>query len=236
MENRGKIKDSNFTVEKFDFVINKLVNNKTPGTDKVISELCKWMDARSRARLLATINNTLDKDELESCLEVAAVASIYKKGDSSNLANYRPISLLQSVYKVIAALIKERIDAGIDQWITKTQYGFRHDRSTSQAIFLARRLLDLSEVDHSSLTLILLDWEKAFDKIDHERLTEALRRAGIPNRLLRLIKAIYSEPKFQVKAGGHTSSLRRQHTGIRQRKHEGAGDLDFSKGDNAGRP
>ncbi len=196
--------------------MDKLVNNKTSGTDKVICELCKWMDANSRARLLITISSVLDKDEIEQCLEIIAVASIYKKGDSSNLANYRPISLLQSFYKIIPALVKERIDAGIDTWITKTQYGFRHDRSTSQAIFLARRLLDPSEVDNSNLTLILLDWEKAFDKIDHERLIEALSRAGIPNPLLRLIKAIYTEPMFQVEAGGNISSTRRQHTGIRQ--------------------
>ena len=46
-------------------------------------------------------------------MNLANVASIYKKGDSSNLANYRPISLLQSFYKVLASLVKERID---DAW------------------------------------------------------------------------------------------------------------------------
>ena len=77
-----------------------------------------------------------------------------------------------------------------------TQYGFRHDRSTSQAIFLARRLLDISEQQGSNLTLILLDWEKAFDKIDHGRLLEALKRAGVPPRKLRLTTAIYKKMKF----------------------------------------
>ena len=83
---------------ELDFVTNKLANNKTPGTDKVISELIKWLGESSRELLLVTIHSVLDKDELEDILERAAVASIYTKADSSNLANYRPISPLQTVF------------------------------------------------------------------------------------------------------------------------------------------
>ena len=123
-------------------------------------------------------------------MDLASVAAIYKKGDSSNLANYRPISLLQTFYKIIASLIKERIDAGLDKFMHKTQYEFRRARSTAQAIFLARRLMDMSERQGTNLTLILLDWEKAFDKIDHDRLLEALGRLNIPTKLITWIDSI----------------------------------------------
>ena len=113
-------------------------------------------------------------------MQLATVASIYEKGDSSNLENYRPISLLQTAYKIVASLIKERLDAGIDHVVHKTQYGFRRARSTAQAIFLARRLLDIGEKQGTNLSMILLDWEKAVDTIDHERLIEAFKRLKIP--------------------------------------------------------
>ena len=116
----------------------------------------------------------------ENTLDLANVVSIYKNGDSSNLANYRPISLLQVFYKIIAALVKERIDAGLDAYITKTQYGFRKSKSTAHAIFFARRIMDICEQEGSNLSIVLLDWEKAFDKIDHERLIEALERLNLP--------------------------------------------------------
>ena len=64
-----------------------------------------------------------------------------QKGGPSNLENYRPISLLQTAYKFVAALMKERLDAGIDKFVHKTQYGSRRARSTAQAIAIARRLL-----------------------------------------------------------------------------------------------
>ena len=54
----------------------------------------------------------------------------------------------------------------------QTQYGFRKGKSTSQAVFVARRLQDMAEKSTCSGTLILLDWEKAFDKIFQHKLIE----------------------------------------------------------------
>ena len=113
-------------------------------------------------------------------------------------------------------MIKERIDAGIDEFVTKTQFGFRKAKSTAQAIFLARIILDLAEKQGSNLTFILLDWEKAFDKIDHNRMLEALARLNIPLELQSLISVIYEAPQFKVVSGGKHSEYLTQHSGIRQ--------------------
>ena len=98
----------------------------------------------------------------------------------------------------------------------ETQYGFRRARSTAQAIFLARRLMDMSERQGTNLAMILLDWEKAFDKIDHDRLLEALGRLNVPDKLLKCIDSIYKEPRFKVVSGGNESSYKHQATGRRQ--------------------
>ena len=210
------IKDEPFHIMEMNVICDKLKNKKQPGPDGLCAELVKWMDQTSRELLLGEINKIVEKDSLEETLNLARIASIYKKGDSANLANYRPIALLQTIYKVVAALIKERVDAGLDGIITKTQYGFRRGRSTSQAIFIARRLLDLAESQKSNMSVILLDWEKAFDKIDHDRLLEALQRLGIQGNMLKLISMIYQTPKFKVVAGEEESDYKRQRSGIRQ--------------------
>ena len=82
-----------------------------------------------------------------------------------------------------------------------TQYGFRKGKTTSQAIFAAKRLQDISEKSKSHSTLILLDWEKAFDKVAHDRMLETLRRLEVPPRIYNLIKSFYSNPQFKVKCG-----------------------------------
>ena len=63
---------------------------------------------------------------------------------------------------------------------------------------------------------LLLDWEKAFDKVDHDRLIMALTRLGIPPKIINLIKAIYTNPCFTVSEGNNTSTERRHRAGIRQ--------------------
>eukprot|EP00973_Karenia_brevis_P014012 1904083-Karenia_brevis.AAC.1 len=70
----------------------------------------------------------------------ARVVSLYKKGNPRLQSNYRPISLLNTTYKIYVRIIKNRLANVIDEYITDTQYGFRAKRSTSQAIHVVRRV------------------------------------------------------------------------------------------------
>ena len=124
----------------------------------------------------------------------ANVASLFKKGDTQNLANYRPISLLNYSYKIYASVIQQRLAAKIDKFIHPTHYGFRAKRITSQSLYIARRIQDIAEQSGDQILLVLLDWEKAFDKIDQDRLIEALTRLNIPPKAIGNIKALYTNP------------------------------------------
>ena len=64
--------------------------------------------------------------------------------------------------------------------------------------------------------ILLLDWEKAFDKVSQRKLLTALARIGIPPKIVAMMKAIYDNPKFSIKDGNKTTENRKQHTGIRQ--------------------
>lgn len=96
------------------------------------------------------------------------------------------------------------------------QYGFRTRRSTSHAIFIARPLQSFAEIIGKNLALVMLDWEKAFDKIDHGRLLESLARLEVPPRLFKIIKHIYTSPKFRVSCDEGKSDFFFQQSGIRQ--------------------
>ena len=113
-------------------------------------------------------------------------------------------------------MVKERLDKGLDSWLMNTQYGFRKKKSIAQAIYLARRLQDIAEKTNARSTLILLDWEKAFDKVSQEKMMETLHRLKVPSRIINLITSFYKDPQFKVSMGEDESSWRRQATGIRQ--------------------
>ena len=67
-------------------------------------------------------------------------------------------------------MIKNRLAEGLETFLMKTQYGVRKGHSTSHAVFPARRFQNLAEVSGTPISIVLLDWEKAFDRIDHGRL------------------------------------------------------------------
>ena len=108
------------------------------------------------------------KKEVPNSITLARVVSLYKKGDPEKQENYRPISLLNSFYKIVAAAIQRRLADKLDSKLMNTQYGFRKNRSTADALFVAKRMMEYAERAGQKGLMILLDWEKAFDKISHE--------------------------------------------------------------------
>lgn len=154
--------------------------------------------------LLKLLNEWWQNETVPIELTQANIASIYKKGNTERQEHYRPISLLNIFYKIIASILKQRIEQGIDTELQSTQYGFRKNKSTSQALHCIRRIQENTERGHTKINLILLDWEKAFDKIYNEKLFEAMERMG------------YQNPQFRVKICEHMSDWKNQETGIRQ--------------------
>ena len=96
-------------------------------------------------------------------------------------------------------MIRSRMHAAVSHETTKTQYGFRPGMSTSHAIYIIRRVQDFAESKSSKLSLALLDWEKAFDKIQHDKLILALERLGFHSQYLDVIQDCYRKPTFYVK-------------------------------------
>ena len=98
----------------------------------------------------------------------------------------------------------------------QTQYGFRPKKSTSHAIYVGGRLQDIAEKSRSRSTLILLDWEKAFDRVAQEKVIEALKCLLVPNRICNLVASFCQNPQFKVKVGSDNSDWTYQRAGIRQ--------------------
>ena len=111
--------------------------------------------------------------------KISRVVMIFKKGDPAACSNYRPISLLSIGYKILASILLKRLkDAGAEDLIWHTQYGFRSKVGTADALFAVRRILDMvwSGKDNQ-LIFAALDWSKAFiifPRLDFKMLYVAL--------------------------------------------------------------
>ena len=146
----------------------------------------------------------------------ANLATIFKKRSTERPDNYRPIALFNITYKILATIIHIRLCESLDDEINPVQCGSRKKRGTAQPLLMYRRLQEIQEESGSSFHTLLLDWEKAFDKVDQARTIQAIRRSGIKEKMIKMAEAIYKEPRFSIKEGKTVTLPKKQLTGIRQ--------------------
>ena len=143
--------------------------------------------------------------------------SFYKgKGDDSSTVNYRPIALLNSLYKLYASMVQHRMAVAYDDRIRSNQYGFRKNRGTENPLFILRRLQDYSSRTGIPFHCLFIDWKQAFDKVDHAAMLTATTRLGVHEQYVSIIKDSYTNPTFHTVGLNGEKSQATPHTGIRQ--------------------
>ena len=96
-------------------------------------------------------------------------------------------------------MLQTRLKDCLDDRIVDFQFGYRRGKSTAEPIFIARRIQDIAERHGYPVYFMALDYSKAFDSIPHSKLTESLTRMGTPHKLIRLVTAIYKDPRFRIR-------------------------------------
>ena len=198
-----------------------LKNKRVSGHDVLPTEFWKAIcreDTRACKLAVLLCNRVWQHVDVPEAWHNGLVTAIFKKGDESSCENYRPISPLEFGYKLFASILLRRLrGAGAEDRIWMTQMGFRNNRGTGDAIFVARRLIEHAWATHDgSLLLLSLDWAKASDSVAPGAPVKALQRCGIPMHFCRVVQAVYSHTRFQVRVDGQMSSTRCQEHGISQ--------------------
>lgn len=211
------ISEATISIEEVREAIRQSEAAKRAGKDNIPNDFWKQLEGRGLSALVSLFQVCWDSQTSPQQWKIAQVVGIFKKGAATDPANYRPISLLQTCYKLYARIIANRLAAGLGDKIRELQFGFRKGRSTSEAIYLVRRLQDLVDAKKFQvLYLMFLDWSKAFDKIRPTALHIALQRLGVPRHMCAVVKELVSNPLFEVIMDDHISSCKEQKSGIRQ--------------------
>ena len=150
------------------------------------------MDDDNLDILLLHYNEIWSSGEVPTNWKEAIVVSIYKgKGTDTDPANYRPISLLKTIYNIFASMLQARLAQEHDGHLRDTQFGFRARKGTGHPLFILRRAMEWSEATGQPMHHMFLDWKQAFDSIDRSSMLVALERFGISATALKIIQDIY---------------------------------------------
>ena len=191
---------------------------KAAGPDKLPTKLLKEIATEIAPILTALFRNSLNTGLVPGDWKHALVQPIFKKGDRSQAANYRPISLTSVCCKMMEHIVRRAITNHLDRnkITSDAQHGFRKRRSCESQLILT--VHDLAEeLDQQGQTdTILLDFSKAFDRVPHQRLLRKLEFYGIQGKVLRWIESFLSGRTQQVVVEGEHSSVGPVTSGVPQ--------------------
>ncbi len=198
-------------------VLLKFKNNKSPGNDGLTKEFYKAFWGKIATPLLDSYNYSLEKGSLSISQRQAVITLIDKPGkDRSILSNWRPISLLNTDYKLLTKILAERVKAILPSIISPSQTGYITGRSTSDSIRLIQDIIHLSELNQTPTMLLTVDFQKAFDSIEWNLILIALEKFNFGPTFISWIKIIYDDISSCICNNGITSRYFNIGRGVRQ--------------------
>lgn len=202
--------DSSISEEELDIVVKALKSNKSPGWDGLTSEFYNKFWPAAKPILINVINESVDRKMLPPSLRIGVITIIPKPKPPPELnyiKNWRPITLLNTDYKIIVHVIKNRILKAIPHIISKSQSGFQSGRSTNDNLILMYLVLEHFNNNPGDEGLLLqVDYEKAFDSVEHEFLFRTMCDMGFGEKLIDLVKLAFHGCLSYANVNGYLSA------------------------------
>lgn len=187
------------TQDEVGSAIKRLKNNKTAGPDQIHGEVLKLLDREQMKLLTYLFNKVYTSGQLPNDWLLSTFIPIPKKTNASKCSDHRIISLMSHVLKAFLNILQARVFRRLDERISNTQFGFRKGLGTQEALFSIQVLIQRARDVNADVFMYFIDFEKAFDKVQHDKLISILRESGIDDRDANIISKLYSQQKAIVR-------------------------------------
>lgn len=189
-------------------LLQRLPSCKATGSDGLPAIILHSFAAVLAPSLCKLINASLQAGYVPKVLKIADVRPLYKAGDTKLAKNYRPVSLLPLVSKILERVVYKHLQAHLAShgFIPDCQFAYRPQHSTEDALLYAvDRFIQAKDKGlHSGV--VLVDMSKAFDKVQHQLLINDLRECGISKSVLAWLKSYLTDRTQRVVVPGEPPS------------------------------
>lgn len=198
------------------WALESIANNKASGYDGIPAELFKILGEDAVKVLHSICQQIWKTQQWPKDWKNSVFIPIPKKGSAKECSNYRTIALISHASKVMLKILQNRLRQYVDRELPEEQAGFRKGRGTRDQIANIRWIMEKAREFQKDLYLCFIDYAKAFDCVDHNKLWQILKTMAIPDHLICLMRNLYSDQEAAVKTLYGTTEWVKIEKGVRQ--------------------
>ena len=199
-------------------IISGLKPKNSTGIDEIPSSILKSTPDNILLAITHIFNLSLTKGEFITDFKTSKIIPILKKGKATNVSNYRPISLLCTMSKILEKLVYNRVISFLNRqnFFFQYQFGFRKNHSTCHATTLLVENITEAFENKEFVLGLFIDLSKAFDTIDHKILLSKLWHYGIRGVTHQWFSSYLCDRKQLVEINGICSKTKAINFGVPQ--------------------
>ena len=204
------------TLEEVTAAVKQLPAGKSPGTDTIPAEFYQALWEDIDGDILNFVTESIEHTHIAAELNISKIALLPKSEDRSRVQNFRPISLLNTPYKIVAKILANRMKPLLHHWILPSQTGFVPNRCILDNIFLVFEAIEWTLENYQDLSMLLLDFEKAYDRVNWTFLRQVMTRMDFHPNWVNQVMALNEYASAAIIVNGEQSQTFNLERSVRQ--------------------
>ena len=204
------------TVEEVAEAVKQLPKGKAPGIDAIPAEFYQELWEDIEFDIFNFASEAIHQAHISDDLNISKIALLPKTEDRARIQNFRPISLLNTLYKVLAKIYANRMKPLLHNWILPSQTGFVPNRCILDNIFLAFEAMEWSLENRQDLSMLLLDFEKAYDRVSWTFLKQTMGKMGFAEIWIQRVMSLNLNASAAIIVNGEQSKTFKLQRSVRQ--------------------
>ena len=183
--------------------------HKAVGSDMVPGVVLKSCATVLAEPLTEIINASLSTGCVPLSFKSSHICPLFKSGDPCVAKNYRPVSLLPIVSRILEFFVKQQLTAYLStqQLFPASQFAYRRQHSTEDAVVLAVNRWLMAKAERKYTGVVMVDMSKAFDRVQHARMVSILFSLGVSGIVLQWFRSYLSDRSQCIRIGNTLSTI-----------------------------